>query len=166
MDETVSHNRSKTPYRPCQTLMDTHTCTNAVWPFILIYKRRSSITINPSTRTTKAGSVFWRRRQKETKPTFTPFVARSKLKSTHACANLPNTSASGSCHHTPPDNRQTVSAQTSLSAVFVGMRPDCMQMIYDDLLCFLLSRRSTDRNIWTCDVQTKCSKQHFQSFLN
>ena len=54
------------------------------------------VNIAPSRIDMETGSVFWH----EAKPTFTPFVAASALRAPHACANVPNTCAKGSCHHT------------------------------------------------------------------
>lgn len=48
MDKTVSHNRSNTPYRPCQNLMDTHACVQThlqsmVCKIFYFYIQRNSL---------------------------------------------------------------------------------------------------------------------------
>lgn len=95
--------------------------------------------MNPSTRTTKAGSVFWQ--PEEAGPTFTPFVAVSEHRSDHACVNLPDTSASGSCHHTALCLCLGLHRQQFVAETY----PDCTQMIGDGLLGFLFSHRSDER---------------------
>lgn len=142
---TVSHNRSNTPYPHCRGLMDTLTCKTTHTSTVLKEKqfvafltsRDSSLTINLSSISTKTGSAFWQSHQKETMPVLHSFsFCRVKLRSSHARGNLPRTRAGGSCHRSP-HNRQSVSAQTPLSAVFLGKCPDYTQMIRDDLLCSL-----------------------------
>ncbi len=135
--------------RPCQNLMDMHTITRTCTrthshvqglTCILTHKGHSLITMNPSSRTTKAGSVFWQRHKEETRPTFSPFVAQS-----HSCM----------CETSPTPllaviTRPFVPAQTSLSALFVEMRPDCMQMICDASFALIAALKDNREDALSC----------------
>lgn len=123
-DETVSHNRSNTPHPPCQNLMDTlaSTCTHKGpalrRPAIYSHaQRQPAITVNPSGRTNRSRECVFGRGAGRKNLLSLHFVAPSSNTLTHE-RSLPASAASGSCHHTLLPSRQTISAQTPLSAVF------------------------------------------------